>query len=478
MPISESLQRAVDVGRVPELAAAFEVMGFLTPLDLLTYQSSFMAEDTLEVAELSCLASDIRRTRDAHTGPHALCGGLTSFPADAAALPILRRILYTARVENELDKKTLTAPAASPVEEGKPLPAAELNNIWQEGAAVTGGFCSVLPRFRLSDAIISRMARSNRRGEMWIPPLDHKFSYKDTAANHSIVTLLKSDPSSGNGPDMEIQLVQSPLAAERRDHVRLVADYLDVITHRSAALVACYSTPAAGASYRACPGFKSRTPHISIQKGQEVILSAQMVSKLERSLRAATRNGLSTADVVRVDQAVIAAIMTRMADVACDGNSAVEFVCDQQPTLFSPCSVSIISVADVSSLSHSVPSDARTVYPHDSISNAGSSASSSHNKRSAADERLIARLQSERDHAVNASKKIKSEDRAHGKEGVITYGGNKGRSGGGDSRANAICKLYNLPEGCFRNKCHFRHACSKSINGRTCGVFGHNACTH
>lgn len=471
MPLSEGLQRAIDLGKDPALAAAFEVMGILSTFDLLTYMPSFMDGVTLVEAELVSLSQDIRRLRDAAVPAATACGGYAAFPADATGSTILRRVVYAARLEAKSDVS-----AAPAVEEGKPLPAAELATIWQEGEAVTSGYCTVLPRYRLADSVVSRMSRSNKRGDLWIPCLDRGFSYRDSSSNNSITTLVRANSDCATGVDVELQLVQNPMAAERKDPVRLVADYLDVISHRSAALIACYCTPEAARAYRASAGCAQRTRHVSVSKGSELMLTPRMIGKLERALRTATRSGMSTSDVVRMDQTVIHAIHTRMADVTCDGNSAVEFVCDQQPTLFLPSYTSLGSMSSgPSTVADSI------ISPNDSVSNV--SASTSAPKRSHADERLIAKLQSDRDKALHelasaASKRAKSDKGAGYKEPATVYGGKSGTTGGGSSSASDICRLYNNAEGCYRRSCQFRHACNRMVNGRPCGNTRHNACSH
>lgn len=477
MPLSEGLQKAVEAGRDANLGAALEVIGLTEVIHLLSDKSSFMSRD-LDDGELGALATDIRRVRDESTRADLRCGGYADFAAGASALPVLRAVIYTARhvFTSAFSPPLSSAPSAPPApaeDPFKPLPPKEVESWWLAGERTTCGYSCTLPKHRLADSIMSRMVRANKAGEIWLPPIDKHFTYREASSNHVVTTLLKGS----GGPistesELQIQVVQGGQSAERHDPVKLVADYTDLIVHRSAAIIACYSTPGAVAAYRASPRFNNLRLHAAVDAGNEMLICPKLVAMLERSLRAATRHGLSTSEVLLMDQRVIAAIADRAAMVPVDGNTAIEYVCEQRESLFRS-SPQPSSVLNLDQLGQSA------IGPHDSASQVGKSSTLS-DARSAQDSKLIARLQSERDKAYND---LKRQRTARGSEqsstsNSVVYGGRSGRAGGGDQRGPHICKSYNLPDGCYRNVCKFRHCCDKDVRGRPCGDSRHNACTH
>lgn len=497
-PMDSDLREAVEASGDPHLVTAFRSMGFTTLLHLLTAQASFMAEVTIADDDLDALCLDIRRQRDADTAALVLCGGYPAFPRDASAFRLLRLVIYNARLKFSAQTSAGAAPApppvaAPPADEQKPLPPHEIDDLWDAGKRVTMGYANVLPKYRLSDGLISRMVRHNKAGKLWLPAIDRSFLYKEASSNVVITTLLKcsGDASSATASpsDVSIQMVQGGQLAERSDPVRLVADYIDLLSHRSAAILACYCTPKAIAAYKASSAFGHLQQHSECIAGSEMILCPAFVGTLERKLREATRLGLSTADVLAMDQRVIAAIHERMTNVAVDGNLAIEYVCDQRESLFRPDGGAAVSLDQLgSSFQPSNRSSyASSVAPSGSVSRAHSASGDSSQQEVERLKKLASKFQSERDHARQDLKKQRrgggsspsARSDGGGRDQQTVYGGQSGRSGGGDSRGSQICRHYNMTSGCFRSSCSYRHVCDKPTGrDRVCGDARHNACTH
>jgi len=498
-PMDADLREAVEATGDPHLITAFRSMGFTSLLHLLTAQASFMAEVTIADDDLDALCLDIRRERTASTPALELCGGYPGFPRDANAFRLLRLVVYIARLKlsalQSAGTASATTPAAPPpVDDAqKPLPPHEIEDLWDAGKRVTMGYANVLPKYRLSDGIVSRMVRNNKAGKLWLPAIDRSFLYKEASSNVVITALLKcsgdvSPAGTAAAPlsDVSIQMVQGGQLAERFDPVRLVADYIALLSHRSVAIIACYCTPKAIAAYKASSAYWHLQQHSQCVAGSEMILSPAFVGTLERKLREATRLGMSTADVLAMDQRVIAAIHERMNNVAVDGNLAVEYVCDQRESLFRSDGGSAVSLDQLdSSFQSSGRSNyaASSVAPSDSVSRAHSAKSQQEVERL---KKLASKFQSERDHARQDLKKQRrggsppsSRGNGGGRDQQTVYGGQSGHSGGGDSRGSQICRHYNMTSGCFRSSCSFRHVCDKPTGrDRVCGDARHNACTH
>ena len=79
-------------------------------------------------------------------------------------------------------------------------------------------------------------------------------AYREPASHKTLTTLLKLA-----GGDA-LQLSQGGDTAERHDVPEIPADYADIISHRSAALIAAYSTNQASTEFVKSARFKMLTP--------------------------------------------------------------------------------------------------------------------------------------------------------------------------------------------------------------------------
>jgi len=485
MPLSEGLQRAAASAGVVGLDAALEACGFEQLVQLLGFRESFMGSAAVSDLHAGQLLDDLRRLRDADTAADAPCGGLDSMPAGPAGIARVRTLIYAARLEFRKEEASGVAAAALPPVPGtatsaedqcKPLPAAEIDSYWEAGERTTSGYTWIQPKFRLSDTIMSKMIRANTSGELWIPPVDQSFSYKDPSSTRTVTTLLKAGGQNG-GPELSLQMVQGEQLQERHDPISIVADYTDIISHRSAALIACYGSPEAAAKFSTSKRFAILEKH-KLAVASKVMLSPRSVAILERALKAVTRTGVSTAAMLRIDKEVVDAIHERQSQQKDDGNLAVEYVCNQRTDLFRQATIPL-ALSDVSRScqpSHVQFDSASSVGPSASAVDTGASVTSKASDR----ER---RLQSERDRLMNENKRLKSEAPSQhsggGNFSRARYGGSSRRLGGGDSRSTQICRDFNSPAGCERDNCKFRHACNKpDRQGKPCGDSRHSAIFH
>ncbi|KAL1503513.1 hypothetical protein AB1Y20_011993 [Prymnesium parvum] len=207
MPLSEGMQRAAASAGFVGLDAALEACGFEHLLQLLGYKESFMGTGPVSEIHAGQLRDDLRRMRDASTAADALCGGLDSLSSDAPGVARVRTLIYAARLEYKKEEASTVAaatvlPAAAPApavepDQCKPLPAAEIEGHWEAGERTTSGYTWMPPKFRLSDTLMSKMIRANAAGELWIPPIDSYFAYKDPSSTRTITTLLKAGGQNG-----------------------------------------------------------------------------------------------------------------------------------------------------------------------------------------------------------------------------------------------------------------------------------------
>lgn len=330
---------------------------------------------------------------------------------------------------------------------------------------------------------MSKMARANSNGQLLIPAIDAGFAYADPSATRSVTTLLKAGGESGTA-DVSIQMVQGSQQVERHDPVVLVADYIDFISHRSAALVACYSTPTAAHKFAASDAYVRLEKHkVSASLNPRPLLVPKMIMALDRALREATRRGYSTAVMLAMDKAVVHAIHERHSEFDEDGNLAIEFVVNQRSTLFMPPFPTAVPLEDIR-VANCQGVTLSTVGP--SVSEVGqssrASASSFGNKRQrrAVSERER-RLQSERDRLSNELSKRQAvgASSSSASSGGVTYGGTARRMGGGDPRASQVCRDFNTSNGCSRASCKYRHVCDRvRADGRVCGDDRHSAVHH
>lgn len=495
MPLSAGLQRAVEAVSIPGLGAALEVIGVTELLPLLSSRASFMAAPALDDVQLAQLRDDLRRVRDESDPPDRPCGGLAALPGDAAALSHLRILIYAARREFKLEEQLLLAsapnnpgtpapvPAPAPADEVKPLPAKDITALYESAERCSGGCMWVPPKYRLSDSLVSKLARANANGHLFVPAVDSGFAYADPSSTRSVTTLLKAGGDGSSLPDISLQMVQGSQLVERRDPVTLVADYLDIISHRTAALVACYGTPEAAAKFSASDRYGNMDKHkLSLPFGAaRPLLLPRMACGLERALREAARQGHSTAAMLAIDRAVVDAIHERHSEIAEDGNLAIEFVCNQRSTLFRPAAP--VSLGDIAAGTFGRDGLESSVGP--SVSAAGSFSSGNQRRLQSEQEK---KLQSERDRLRSELEAVKRQrlhavpDSRSGGAGTgerSVFGGNSRRMGGGDPRASQICRDFNAPNGCQRSACKFKHACDRTrADGRVCGDGRHCAVHH
>lgn len=484
MPLSEGMQRAVAAGAFDGLDAALEVCGFEQLVQLLAYKESFMGTAAVSDVHAGQLRDDLRRVRDEHTPAGAPCGGLVDLPDDATGTARVRTLIYAARFEYKKEEATQVAiasvptppPAAAPSEDQcKPLPASEIEGYWDAGERTTSGYTWTPPKFRLSDTLMSKMIRANTAGELWIPPIDSSFSYKDPSSTRTVTTLLKAGGQNG-GPELSLQMVQGEQLQERHDAVSIVADYTAILTHRSAALIACYGSPEASAKFVASKRFaildKHKLAHVS-----KVMILPRAVAMLEDALKTAARTGMSTAMLLRIDKDVVDAIHERQSQYKEDGSLAIEYVCNQRSMIFRP-----VPTAQLSDVARSASSGAY----FDTASSVGPSASAVETSHVSSSTSKVSererRLQSDRDRLLHENKRLKAASEgnvSNAGSSRARFGGNSRRTGGGDSRSSQICRDFNSPSGCDRESCRFRHVCSKpDKSGRPCGDSRHSAVFH
>jgi len=403
-----------------------------------------------------------------------LCGGYAAFVAGAAAMPILRAIIYSARTKYKVEQAEEIAPptpmGTSAEDPFKPLPPKEVESLWEQGELATAGYTWLPPKHQLADPIMSRMVRACKAGELWLPAVDSNLSYKDSSSNRVITTLLKGDGSASSS--VQVQMVTSSDTSERTAHVNLVADYTDVITHRSAAMIACYSTSEASTRYLASAKFGTLNKHKLVlgSASPALLLLPRMVASLERRLRSAARQGCSTAEMLAIDKAVIDAIIERHSEIHDDGNLAVEHVCEQRESLFSPPAAMQFSLAHASSL----------LSGRDTAGSVVSDPGTSISRRSDTPSKRERELQSDRDRLRSELKRGGGGGGSEkGNDKRNTFGGDSRRMGGGDKRGREVCRSFNERDGCFRRECNFRHVCNvRGRNGEACGDERHCALMH
>jgi hypothetical protein len=454
-------------------------MGITDLNNFLAWLPSFLGPGPVAAVDTNMFIDDIRTVRDDATPVGARCGGYIAFPDGIDGGRVVRAIVQSARRLYQLECAEIATPPPPPAvtaeDPFKPLAPKTLSDLWEAGAIVTDGYSSVPDRFKLSDALVSRMVRANKAGEFWIPAIDSSFSYKDPSSNRVITTLLKS---SGEGPvpGAEIQLVQGAQQSERFDPVDLAADYNDCIMHRSAAIITAYCTPQASTDYVASPRFRAIDRHrlVTTSPKPARMLIPTFLAALERQLRAAARLGLSATVLLRIDSAVVRAILDRQATIHVDGNLAIEYVCEQCTHLFTPPRV----LLDLQSLHGGAGSDIGSIGPSASqiLSPAGKP---SQRERSLQSENDKLRHQLGPKRTRFESDAGNSSARSETTQRNTTYGGDGRRTGGGVPTSRAICDAFNAANGCFRRECKFRHACNvMNRNGSPCGAEAHCALHH
>lgn len=488
MPLSTGLSNAAKHAGLQGIDAALEVCGFTELVQLLSHKASFMGPTSVSDVDASQFRDDLRRTRDESTAPGALCGGMTSLADDESGVARVRALVYAARIELKKEEAAQVAhagaaaltPAQPPAEDQcKPLPASEIDGYWDAGERVTGGYTWLPPKFRLSDTLMSKMIRANTAGELWIPPLDSSFGYKDASSTRTVTTLLRAG-GQGSTTELSLQMVQGEQLHDRHDPITIAADYADIIEHRSAALVACYGSPEASLKYVASKRYPNIERH-KLAATPHVMLMPRAIAMLKRALTSAARLGLSTSALLSMDKTVVDAIHERQSQYKEDGSLAIEYVCNQRSDLFRAApSVTLSDITHDTAGSYRSRDAASSVGPSASLVDTPSQLGPHPGKASA----LERRLQSERDTARNELKRLRqssdtSQVQSGRRNGSIRFGGDSRRSGGGDPRSNYICRDFNSQNGCDREQCKFKHICSKvDRHGRPCGDSRHSAVLH
>ena len=441
-----------------------------------------MSASELDDAELGALGDDIRQHYN----------GLVQ---GAAVLPLLRRIVYTARRQYADESVPMGSPAPAPApapadDELKPLPPSTINDVWSAGYKSTGGFSAVLPQFRFSDAIMSKMIRSNKVGECWLPTVGEGLAYREPSSTKMITTLLKSATS-----DTQLQLVQGGQSVEREDHVSIPPDYDAIVGHRAAAMVAAFSTDDASTAFMASTTFTTLELHaLQTTNTKKYMIMPYFAKMLADALGTASRHGYSPAGLLSIDRRVISAILERVATMPIDGNKAIEYVCHSRTNLFAPdVSTSVVGLAQLGGGQTGAASSV-----------AGSSVSG-FSAQSYGDERAkLNQMQRERDEARHAVKiargggytgkgggrkpfyggrgggggQYSSGGSSNGGGGQTAFGGHTKVLGGGNNRGPQICNAFNTASGCSRTPCNFRHVCNVHANGKPCENPSHCALHH
>ena len=425
---------------------------------------------------------------DGHAGlmRDAIRAQTAAFPAGEPGAAIIRTLIYEAREHYTTEvqvARTRKVKRAEKEEEkekeeeddAKPLPASDLEGRWDELTQLLMGYLQVLEQFRLSQGIMSRMIRACRKGRFWMPSLDQGFKYDDSASNSAVTTVLRAASST---TDAKLLLVQGQQYSERQDIVRIVSDVTDMLSHRSAAVIAAYCGPTGRAEFAKSPRYASLLRHASVVKGSanDCAITPYMVGELERFERNVARSGISTAEYLQLDRRILHALSRRMqSGIAEDATLSLEFVLGS--FLGSESSISTTRVVDLAELRDREADMASSDVLGPSASRVGQSSVSPDAARARKLELANSRLQSERDRAVNASERggkrpERDEKRPRGGEarGKTVFGGRDGRYGGGNPAGEEICKRYNGPEGCWAESCKYRHVCNRTMSdGKPCG---------
>jgi hypothetical protein len=327
---------------------------------------------------------------------------------------------------------------------------------------VTGGFSTVEPHLRLSDTMVTRMINANKNGTLHIPCIDKAFSYRDTSSNKLFTTILKG-AGQADGGDTELLLVQGTSAAERRDSLELTCDYGDFVHHRSCALIVGYCTQEASDAFLASDRFKLLTCHDQgtvTGTTRRCMLTPAFINMLERRLVKAMREGYTVRQLLQLDMVVVRAVLERSAVSNKDGNSAIEYVCDQRTSLFRP--------------SKAVGFETATE-PSPELSGAPSGG----------DDRAMAKLReqnrqltSERDkarHRVRESPAHVSDRRRDDRSPIRSD--DRRRDARDDSPK--ICNDYNRSVGCARGiHCRYLHVCNRQGQDGSACRQRHTAINH
>ena len=445
MPISTSLAKCCTVAsRAPSLPEILDEMGIHTCMDLLCAKASFM-EGALSETQAQAFIADILKTS----------AGKDTYPKDTdVQLSSVRVLLYSARnvilADKAADSVAVSVSAAD--DPFKSLPPSELLDVWAAAAKITDGYAMVDDDFRLSAVIMSRMIREGKAGGMWIPPIGIDFKYQSARENREVSTLMRG---AGN-TEMSVQMVSQ--SDERKDDLLSGADYSDMLSHRSVALMAVYCSNAGAERFQKSAKCAETIAH-SLSTGaggQRRIVTPQFIGTLERRLRQSARMGVSADRLIAIDRAVIDAVLARMSKYKGDGDIAIEHVLEQREILFHG--------NTGSSSTPGTPSLAGSLDDVGSVRDAGGPTKRERD------------LQSQVDKLLNQGK---GKPGQHTRTEPTIWGGSAGKMGGGAKSGDALCNDFNKAAGCFRATCKFRHCCNvKSATGDTCGRYDHCAVGH
>ena len=485
---------ACDDAGSARLAPALAAMGYSKIIQLLGARESFQPGATVKDTDLGSFATDMRRERAAETAADVVCGGYPGLPAGAGALPLLRALILAARMYASgfigMGTPVGGAPAPAPTpassdpDDLKPLPPKTIDDIWIAGDLVTGGFSTVLPANRLSDSIVSRMARANKAGSLWLPAVDGNFAYKEPSTTRARITTLLKEAGATPHHDVQLQLVQSGQSMERPAEIDQPIDYDSVCRHRSAALVACYSSVQASAEYAVSARFASLQRHASSTDASKTMqISPLMIALLEGKLLEVAKNrSLSIADILVVDRQVMNAIMSRFARVKVDGSLAIEYVIDSMPGEFVPHGVDGRPSTSLAQLQGGggFPSS-----PGGSQANSDYMSSVSRQGDDNGMKRRLGEMERERNDLRSRLKQVEGSTTGGGSKGgrggggKQIFGGDAKRMGGGNPRGPQVCGKFNTHAGCSMERCNFMHVCNKDVGGgRTCRNDRHCAIHH
>ena len=191
MPISTGLDKACKASAMltsaaPMLPAALEELGYAEIIDVLCSKTTFM-EGGVSEANLIAFNAELRGTTT---------GG--AYPADNATVPptghaCTRLLIHTARRLMLVEKAADAVPAGLKVDEDlfKPLPEAEILDVWNAVAVITDGYAQTDDDQHLSDNLMSQMVREGKDGRMYIPAIDQDFKYKMQRVNRDVTSLMR-----------------------------------------------------------------------------------------------------------------------------------------------------------------------------------------------------------------------------------------------------------------------------------------------
>jgi hypothetical protein len=485
-PSLQLLEAAVQVN-VPLLHEALEELGVKSLTQCLAYGGSFMGTGACATGEIEELRDNLaRKTADLAAGSTDPCGNCLAMTTDINGSRAVRTLILACRTLHKTVVQTAMAvanvappdSAAAAAAEAKPLGEKVLDGHWDAGATVTGGFSTTEPHYHVSDAQFSRIIHANKAGTLWIPGIDSTFTYRDVSSSKQVKTLLMGAAETAT----ELLLVQGASAHERHDEMTGVSDYMDLLHHRSCALVAAYATAEASAAFLASDRFGKLTCH---DRGhvtgttRQCMLTPMFISMLERRLIKSARSGYSVSQMVRIDKQVVQAILERASLMFKDGNLAVEYICDSCMSLFSlEGSEATPSTPESAAKSDGV--DERSRRMQDQIRHLTSERDRARNACRERDspirnDRREDRRENRRDDRATVTTPIRNDDRRNDDRRDERREERRGEG----PVTDRICNDFNRSSGCSRGAaCRYIHVCSKMRpDGSACRQ-KHSATSH